>query len=114
MKQDPLAINPGELRSRVQILAPGRADAAGQPNAWTKVLCPWVKIATQTASEVYLVSQFTTTVTHIVTMRWTSTPISPGFRIVFGSRVFVVESIENVLERNIRMNIMCSEINGTV
>jgi len=51
-------------------------------------------------------------VSHVVKIRWGSEVLKPGYQIVFGSRIFTVLYIENVLERNRVLLLYCKEVDG--
>ena len=113
---DPLTLNPGELRHTVQVQQQGTEQTAtGAPvDAWSTVLTAVAAIATLSSREVYQASQFTAEVSHVITIRWpgSSVTIQGGQRVVFGSRFFKLQTVENVLERNRVLRLHCLEING--
>lgn len=115
--RDPLAIPSGAMRSEVTIERPPAAqDAYGQPGGtWTLVWTTLAAIATQSTREVYQASQFVEQITHRITVRWpgASIVLVGGMRVVFGSRIFLVQTVENVQERNRVLHLMCLEINPT-
>ena len=113
---DPLVINPGELRHAIQIQQQtATQSASGEPQStWNTVLATSAKIATASSREVYRAAQFTEQVTHVVTIRWPGPGVSilGGQQVVFGSRVFELQTVENVQERNRVLLLHCLEING--
>ncbi|MBD3838835.1 MAG: phage head closure protein [Epsilonproteobacteria bacterium] len=46
--------------------------------------------------------------THVITIRFV-TPISPKYRIKFGDRLFSIDSVLNVGERDKTLNLICTE-----
>jgi SPP1 family predicted phage head-tail adaptor len=115
MPADPLSIATGELRNRILIQAQSNLPdpETGAPQAaWTTVRNCWAKISTASSKEVYLAMQFTSEVSHVVMVRWSSTPVAAGMRVVFGTRVFTIQATENVLERNVKVNLLCLEVDG--
>jgi head-tail adaptor len=112
----------GSLRHQVQIQVQSTAPTlTGSPQAsWTTIRCTRAAIVlaiSKQASEDYQQGQFSGMVTHIVTVRWTPTPeILGGMRVLFttsaGTHTYQVQTVDNVNLRNIRMDLMCLEING--
>lgn len=109
-------INPGELRRQVTIQAPTTAtDAAGQPTtAWTTMLTTMAAIRATAAKEAFQTGQFISQVTHRISIRWPGDAITlrGGQRVLYGSRTFLVQAVENVRERNALIHLMCLEIDG--
>jgi SPP1 family predicted phage head-tail adaptor len=118
--QNPLAIDAGTLRHKVQIQAQsmvGDADT-GEPSAtWSDVLAAFARIDAVSSRQIFQSGQglqFVSQVTHLVTIRWPgfSVGISGGMRVLFGIRIFQVQIVENVQERNRILKLLCLEING--
>ena len=112
---DPLYLDPGSMRHQVSIQSQSASPdpTTGAPTqAWQTVRTTWASISTVSSKELFLANQFADQASHLVSMRWTSVRLSAGMRVVFGSRVFTVQNVENVLERNIRLNLTCQEIDG--
>ncbi len=111
-----LIVNAGEMPHPIQIQqqASSQTGTGAQVESWTTVLSTWAKISTASSREVYRASQFTAQVSHVIKMRWpgTGVVIQGGQRVVFGSRVFQLQTVENVLERNRVLLLHCLEING--
>lgn len=111
-----LAINSGELRHAIQIQKQtATQSASGAPQqSWTTILSTVAKISTASSREVYQASQFTAQVSHVITIRWpgSSVTILGGMQVLFGSRVFKLQTVENPLERNRLLLLHCLEING--
>jgi SPP1 family predicted phage head-tail adaptor len=112
--RDPLAIPSGAMRHEIQIQQQTTTpDSFGQPQpTWTTVLTAMAAFATLSEREVYQL-QFTAQVTHRITVRWpgTSIGIAGGMRVLFGTRVFLIQTPDNVQERNRVLHLMCLEIN---
>jgi SPP1 family predicted phage head-tail adaptor len=112
----PYLIDPGELRQQIQIQQQSTAnDSVGQPQAtWTTVLTTMAKIASISVVERWQSAQFVGQVSHRITMRWpgAGVTIAGGMRVLFGSRIFVLQGVDNVEERNIVLHLLCLEING--
>jgi SPP1 family predicted phage head-tail adaptor len=108
-------ITGGSLRKPVQIQQQtSTPDASGQLQAvWSVVRSPFAAITDLSADEPYQAGQLTSKVTHLVTVRWSSLVLRAGMRVVFGSRVFLVQAVNNVMERNSVIRMLCLEINGS-
>jgi SPP1 family predicted phage head-tail adaptor len=118
-RRNPLVIPTGAKRNQVSVQsqAPTQDEFGGETANWNTVLTVMAAIATVSSKEMYQTgqtAQFTAQVTHMVTIDWpgASVPIAGGMQVVFGTRTFVVQTVENVQERNRVLNLMCLEING--
>jgi SPP1 family predicted phage head-tail adaptor len=115
-RNNPLAISPGELRHQVTIQSPVyAADANGMsttPVDWVMVRTPHAAIYTAGGRETSMASQIVSEVSHTVKVRWTPAPIKANFRVLFEGRTFIVQYVENVLERNRVLLLYCLEVDG--
>lgn len=113
---DPLVLNPGELRHFVRIESPvyaaGPRGASVSPSSWEMVRTTWAAIYTAGGRETSMASQIVSQVSHVVKIRWSQVVARANYRVVFGGRIFVVEYVENVLERNRVLLLYCNEVNG--
>jgi len=113
---DPLIINAGELRHQVQIqqLETTQSGTGAPSTTWDTVLTPMAAIMTASSREVYQAAQFSAQVSHVIKIRWPGAGITiqGGMQVLFGSRVFKLQTVENVFERNRVMLLHCLEING--
>lgn len=116
---NPLVIPPGYCRHQVTIQSKDTTQGGGgdPTETWTSVLTVLAGITTRTQREAYqtgAVSQFVEQVIQIVTIRYPvpDVTIAGGMRVVFGSRLFIVQSADNVQERNRVLNLTCLEVNG--
>jgi SPP1 family predicted phage head-tail adaptor len=114
---DPLAIDPGELRHKIQIQqASSTRDAAGQPvSTWNVVLTTWAKIAapgSMTYKERFANNTFSSQSSDFITIRWpgASITIEPGMRVIFGDNIYLIQAVDNVLHRNRKVNLACIQI----
>jgi SPP1 family predicted phage head-tail adaptor len=109
-------VDVGSLKHRVSIQAQtSGSDGYGQQiMVWSNIRSTWAKIATVSSRELYLVSQFTSEVTHLISIRGGQVPIAPGMRVLFGARVFDIQAIEDVAEQHILVNLMCVELDAAV
>jgi SPP1 family predicted phage head-tail adaptor len=120
-RKNPLVIPAGSKRNQISIQSQSATQdtTGGEVDSWNTVLTVMAAIATVSSKEMYQTgqtAQFTAQVTHMVTIDWpgASIPISGGMQVLFGARTFVVQTVENVQERNRVLNLMCLEINGVL
>ena len=117
LRFDPLVINSGEQRHTIQIQVQSNAPDAvtGAPGtSWATVLTTQAAIRTASSREAYQAMQFTAQVSHVIKIRWPGTGfnIAGGQQVLFGSRQFKLQTVENVQERNRVLLLHCLEING--
>jgi SPP1 family predicted phage head-tail adaptor len=117
-----LGINPSQLRHLVQIQKEGTAvDAAGGQSStgWETIRSPWASITAAAKKEDYQSAQFSSQVTDIIAIRWAAAPvITPGMQVIFvdsayTTHVYLIQAVDNVDKRNMLINLMCLEINGS-
>ncbi len=113
------AINPSRLRHQVQIQAKSTTTTGtGSPqSSWMTVRSPWASIDTVHSREGFQSGEFSSEVTHIITLRWSPTLIAPGMQVLFTEQAgtvhtYTVQAVDNVKMRNVQLNLMCIEING--
>ena len=117
---NPLYIQPGELRNSIQIQAPSATDrdAAGQPvSTWDLVLTTRAKIEgtnSRTFKESFANNALASQSTDVLTLRWpgSSIVLVPGQRVIFGDNTYLVQAVDNVLRRNVKVCLACIAING--
>jgi SPP1 family predicted phage head-tail adaptor len=114
---DPTEINPGDLIHRVQIQKASSArDAVGQPvSTWDVVLTAWAKIdgpAGITYRESFQNNVLSSASSDFITIRWPGSAITvaPGMRVIFGNNTYLIQAVDNVLHRNIKVNLACVQI----
>jgi SPP1 family predicted phage head-tail adaptor len=110
------SIRAGELCHQVEIQQPqtSSGDSFGNsvtPANWTTVRTTRAAIYTAGGRETSMASQIVSAVSHVVKVRWTEVTINANYRVVFGSRFFTVQYVENVLERNRVLLLYCLETN---
>lgn len=114
--KDPLALPAGFLRHQVTLQSRSTVQSAtgAQQEIWNDLLTCFAGIETISEREVYQAAQFIAQVTHRITIRWPGASITVlgGMQVLFGSRVFKVQAVENVQERNRVLRLHCLEING--
>lgn len=121
MALDPTLLQAGELRIPITITAPSSTrDAFGQPvNTWNTVLTTRAKVESTTGlayKERIQNNVISSEATHLVTMRWpgSSVQIATGMRVLFNDKALLIQAVDNVLERNRVVRLICQEIDGVV
>jgi len=128
-------LDPGKLRHRITIQEPiSIQDTYGQPNVWIDVGAPsgignitdevitaaiaepWADVATIWASieplsgrEFFAAQQVNAEVTTRIRTRYLA-GIKSSMRVVYGSRIFDIQSIIDIEERHTEMHLMCKEL----
>lgn len=94
---------------RVKLLA--RAEAGfGQAATWNTYATVWAKIAPLSGRQAWAAQQFVSEVSHTITIRYRQ-DVQARHRIQFGGRNFEIKAVLNPEERNIRLDLLCEEIN---
>ncbi len=111
---DPLVINPGELRHKIQIQkTPAGRDTAGQPIAtWDVVLTTFASIDgtnSRTFRDSFSNNALASQSTDTIAIRWPGAAIEirPGMRVVFGDNTFLIQAVDNVQRRNRKVVLAC-------
>ncbi len=103
----------GRLKHRVTLQSPaGSRDALGErTTTWSDIAYVYAAIEPLRASELIASSQYQMNVTHKIIIRYDSalSELDNSWRILFGTRIFVIEGITNFGERNIMLELLCSE-----
>lgn len=90
-------------------------DNFGQPvDTWAPVCTIQGRVRAPTAVEKFSAGQLTSQVTHAIDAWWTAAGVAAGMRAVYGTRIFSIQSVVNVEEKNKEIVIMCLELNGVV
>ncbi len=113
---DPLTIEAGILRHAVSIQTQTTAqDSFGQQRTtWTSVLDTRASIRTLTLSERSSASGFVSEATHLITMRYQSAvALTAGMRVAYETHTYLLQAVENVLERNRVITCLALEITPT-
>jgi head-tail adaptor len=115
-------ISPGEFRQSVQIQQQGSAvgpTGGVGPTDWSVVRSTMASINTIGEKDDYQADQFSAQVSHTITMRWTPTPaLLPGMQVLFTEQngtlhTYQVQAVDNVKMRNVKVNLICLEIDGS-
>ena len=103
----------GQLNRKVTIAAITHApDAYGQPQpTWAAVLTNvWASIHSASGKQIYAASGFVSQLSHVITVRYTETPILPDMHVRYGTRSFIVQAVSNVDEANVQLQLLCLEL----
>ncbi len=114
--KDPLTIESGTMRQAVTVESQSTTkDAAGQATStWTTSLQTRAAIRTLTLSERSSASGLVSQASHRITFRYqSSVPLLAGMRIVHGSHTYLLQAVENVLERNRVITCLALELTPT-
>lgn len=105
-------ITAGKLRKIIQLWSRNAAqDTFGQAAAYTQYASVHASIEAMQATEVYKAQQYTSEVSHIVTIRYQTgfTPKSKD-RVMYGTRTFDIKAVVNTDERNYEWKLLCLEL----
>ena len=85
-------------------------DASGQRvPVYTKLCTTRAKIEGISSREVERAKSFSEQTTHKVTIRWRD-GVDHTMQVVFGDRTFLITGIINPEERNVRLELFCTEL----
>lgn len=104
----------GKKRHLVQLQSPaGSRDAVGERvTTWTTVASVWAAIEPIGARELFAAAQAQAATTHRVRVDYSTAiaAIDGSWRVLFGSRVLVIDGKpRNIEERNREIELLCSE-----
>ena len=104
-------MNIGRMNKRVEIQTKQtvRDAAGGAVHTWVTDDTVWANISPATGRELYAGEQVRAEVSHKVTMRYYD-GLTTANRLLFGSRVFDINFIKNVDERNRVFELLCKEV----
>lgn len=109
-------IRSGKLRHRLelQVASETRDPATNEVfRAWTTTATLWASVEPASGQERRLGAAITPTTTHAVEVRG-GTPISPGNRLLWGTRAFEIEAVLNRSEMDHRVTLMVHETPSNV
>lgn len=101
----------GALRHRITVQASARSSSAtgARTESWQDVATAWAEIKPHAARELSAADNRYQETSHQITLRF-----RPGIgrkqRVLFGSRVFQIETVINSMERNRWLHLLCKEI----
>lgn len=103
----------GRLDQRVILQSPaGSRDAVGErTTTWTNVATVWASIGPLSVRDLLAAGQTQSEVTHRVRIRHSSTvaAIDASWRVLFGARILVIQGVRNIDERDVEIELLCSE-----
>jgi len=99
----------GKLRQRITIQKVVNTNTYGSvTKSWETYKQVWASIDPIKGKEYFLSDIDNAKVSHRIRIRYLS-GMKPSMRIMYGTRVFEIETIINKEERNIELEIMCME-----
>jgi len=104
-------IRAGELRHRVTIQQnnnPTRGSSGEEIPNWQDVATVWAAVEPLRGREFFESQQVNAEVTTRIRIRYRS-GIAPTMRAVYGNRIFDIQAVINVDERNRELHLMCRE-----
>jgi len=103
-------MRPGQLRHRISIQTntPTTNDFNEEVEGWSTDATTWASIEPMSGKELVNAQQVVANITHKIIIRFRS-GIAPQQRILFGSRIFNIESVINPEERNRELQLLCTE-----
>lgn len=107
-----LDIDVGQLRHQVTLQnLTETPDQFGQLQpGWSNGPTFWSRVEPLTGRELANAQQIKAEVDHAIIMRWDpNTAIDSTMRLTYGSRIFNIGGVINVLERNIKRVVYCTE-----
>lgn len=112
------SLNPGQLRHRVQIVAPcEKPDAFGQVDTtWSQVTERWASIRTLGERELAQSDDLASQVTHEITMRFPhdeGISIDETMRVLYCGHTYKIQAFNNLDERDVVLKILALEIDGS-
>lgn len=84
-------------------------DLLGVPGSWADVRRVWAEITPLSGREYLQAQQMTATSSHRIRTEYVA-DVNPRMRLIHGARVFNVQSVVNVEERNRELEWMCTEV----
>jgi SPP1 family predicted phage head-tail adaptor len=103
----------GRLRHQITLQSPSRTrNAVGEPvTTWTDVATVWASVGPLSARDLFAAQQWQAEVTHRVRIRYAPdvADVQDSWRVLFGSRVLVIRTVRNIDERNVEIELLCSE-----
>ena len=109
---DPIQFDAGSLRHNITINAPSAIrDASGQPGTtWTAVLTTRAKIestSSLTFKWSFQNSTLASNATDCITIRYPSVLVAPGFQIVWGDELYLVQDVDDIQRRHRVLVLAC-------
>jgi len=103
----------GDLNKRVILQSPtGARDALGERvTTWTNVATVWARVRPLSGKELMIAGQQQSATSHVVEIRYSATvkAVNNSWRVLFGSRILVVDNVINPDESNEKLMLYCTE-----
>lgn len=102
-----------DLRHSITIESASESNVGGEvQRTWSTLVSARAKIEPLRGRELFNAAAITPEVTHKITLRYPGQTITPKMRVLFGSRYFGIEFVQNLEERNFWLVLMCKETPG--
>ena len=100
----------GKLNKRVNIqsVTETRDDSGGVVETWTTEITVWVSIESMTGKELFAAQELQSEITHKINMRYL-TGMTTKKRILYGSRIFNILSVDMDTKQGKELVIMAKE-----
>jgi SPP1 family predicted phage head-tail adaptor len=99
----------GQLRHQITIQQQSTSLVGGERvTTWTTVVQTWAAISPLSGREYLNAATVNANVSHRIVMRYQS-GIGSAMRVQYGTRVFDIQSVLNIDERNREMHLLCLE-----
>ncbi|UFH59833.1 phage head closure protein [Sulfurovum mangrovi] len=100
----------GKLRHKaiIESYVELRGSTGGVTDAWSKFADVWCSIKPLNGTEKYVSAEKHATATHEILMRFIY-GVTPDMRVVYGSMVFEIDSVLNVLEEGKMLQLIVKE-----
>lgn len=102
----------GELRHKVQLQKlGGRVDDGygGGSESMSDIATVYASIEPLTGSEILRAGQLDSNITHRIRIRYYP-GVTPRWQVKYGTRQFDINSVADIEERHIQMELMCTEL----
>lgn len=104
------AFDPGRMVHRISIQKPGQGwDESGAVIVWEDFIVTWAALEPIRGTDVVRGGQITTQLYVTVTMNYQS-GINASMRVSSAKGVYVIQSVENPLERDVLLVLNCVEL----
>ena len=104
-----MIIGKRQKRVGIQTKQTVRDEAGGTIDTWVTGNTVWAHIAPASGKELFAGEQVKAEVTHKITMRFYSA-MTTRKRIIYGTRIFDVNFIKNIDERDCYQEMLCKEV----
>lgn len=103
-------IDPGELRHYIALQSSTETRGTGGSvvKSWSTHTSVWARVQPLTGQVALQAQQINAELTHRITIRYNST-LAEGDRVLWGSRIFDINVIRNLDERDIYQELLCKE-----